>query len=130
MNATVLQPSDLDHFTGTNFYWKHGFNRRLLYTDGVKYFAEKAKAYWFIDAIAVGVHGRRGWAPQVVPYKTPFAVIIMTVKNGECRTVIQNDEPGEKLGEFKTPTACPEGVWKFYLEEGDNTVVLMLPSEH
>lgn len=37
-------------FIGTENYYKHMFG--LHYTDGVKEFAERFKAYWFIDLIA------------------------------------------------------------------------------
>jgi hypothetical protein len=41
---------DIHHFCGTDNYFKHWLG--ILYTDGVKYVAEEAKAYWLIDAIA------------------------------------------------------------------------------
>jgi hypothetical protein len=39
---------DLSQFTGTENYYRHPFGK-ALFTDGVKYFAETAGAYWFID---------------------------------------------------------------------------------
>lgn len=36
---------------GTENYYQH-WTRRLFYTDGVRYLAEEAHAYWLIDAIA------------------------------------------------------------------------------
>jgi hypothetical protein len=41
--------SELNHFSGTEHYYRHwlGFN----YTDGVKYLAERAGAYWLLDVI-------------------------------------------------------------------------------
>jgi hypothetical protein len=50
--------SDLQHdlrmFTGTDQWFRHPFNSNLLYTDGVKFFAEHCGngAYWFLDIIA------------------------------------------------------------------------------
>jgi len=41
---------NLDQFTGTESYYKHFTG--LLYTDGIKYLADKAECYWFIDIIA------------------------------------------------------------------------------
>jgi hypothetical protein len=47
--------AELPHFTGTESYtnmrypWLH---TKFLLTDGAKYLAEKAKAYWLMDAIA------------------------------------------------------------------------------
>jgi len=40
----------LKSFTGTQHYYEHFTG--LLYTDGVKFLAENAGAYWLIDAIA------------------------------------------------------------------------------
>jgi hypothetical protein len=39
------------HFTGTDQWYRHSPSR-MLYTDGVRYVAERAGAYWLIDAIA------------------------------------------------------------------------------
>jgi hypothetical protein len=41
---------NLEGFIGTERYYKHPLG--ILYTDGVKYLAEEAGAYWLIDAIA------------------------------------------------------------------------------
>lgn len=59
MNTTDLQ-HELNQFTGTGKWRRHPLNPRVLHTDGVEYFAEKAGAYWFIDAIALGIYGRAG----------------------------------------------------------------------
>lgn len=42
--------SDLAQFTGTENYYKH-FLGKFVYTDGVKFLAEKAGAYWLLDLI-------------------------------------------------------------------------------
>ncbi len=44
--------TDLIQFTGTEHWYRHGMVRDILYTDGVKYVAETAGAYWLIDEIA------------------------------------------------------------------------------
>lgn len=48
-----LKESDLNHFTGTEQYkrWSILFQRMVL-TDGAHYVAEKAGAFWLMDAIA------------------------------------------------------------------------------
>jgi len=48
MDAETLS-KNLEHFHGSEEYYKHFLG--LLYTDGVKYLAENAEAYWLIDAI-------------------------------------------------------------------------------
>lgn len=43
---------ELDQFIGGAAQWyRHPLNRKALYTDGVKYLAEKAGAYWLVDDI-------------------------------------------------------------------------------
>ena len=46
----ALTEGDLAQFIGTSQYYRH--NLGLLYTDGVKYVADRGGAYWLIDAIA------------------------------------------------------------------------------
>ncbi|MEG3935734.1 MULTISPECIES: DUF6876 family protein [unclassified Microcoleus] len=49
MDAETLS-QNLKHFSGTEQYFKHWLG--IQYTDGVKYLADNAQAYWLIDAIA------------------------------------------------------------------------------
>ena len=51
-NETLL--SDLRQFTGSEMFYRHSLSRKYIYTQGVKYLAEKAGAYWLIDHIALG----------------------------------------------------------------------------
>jgi hypothetical protein len=47
-----LQAMDLAHFTGSEQFYRHPIFRKVVYTEGVQYLAEKAGAYWLVDAIA------------------------------------------------------------------------------
>ncbi len=49
----TLTESELAQFTGTEYWYRHAFKRSITYTDGVKYVAEKAGAYWLIDEISL-----------------------------------------------------------------------------
>ena len=51
MTDTLTQ--QLAQFTGTENYYQHPIQLgpRCNYTDGVKYFAEQAQAYWFLDIV-------------------------------------------------------------------------------
>jgi len=54
MNDTkTLTKADLIQFTGSEHWYRHAMVRGILYTDGVKYVAETARAYWLIDEIAL-----------------------------------------------------------------------------
>lgn len=46
-----MTKNDLEGFTGTSNYYPH-WTGKVVFTDGVKYLADKAEAYWLIDAIA------------------------------------------------------------------------------
>lgn len=50
-NKPRLTAVDLRQFTGTETWYRHPFKRSILYTDGVRYVAETAGAYWLIDEI-------------------------------------------------------------------------------
>lgn len=53
MTQNTLTSADLRQFTGTENWYRHGIARNVLYTDGIKYLAETAGAYWLIDEIAL-----------------------------------------------------------------------------
>lgn len=48
----MIRQSDLNQFTGSESFFQHSLNRKVVYTEGVRYLAQKAGAYWLIDAIA------------------------------------------------------------------------------
>lgn len=51
--ADTLTAGELSQFTGTDNWYKHPLAPGITYTDGVKYMAEKAGAYWLLDQIAI-----------------------------------------------------------------------------
>ena len=69
--------TELQQFTGTEQWFRHGLNRKVLYTDGVQYVAEQAGAYWLVDEIALAQAyiapvkatpvRRRGLRPSTMP---------------------------------------------------------------
>ena len=136
MDSEQLQ-AELASFHGTEKYHRHVLNRHLVWTDGVLHFARQAKAFWFIDVIAVGANGNPGPVPNVVPRRDEFAIVLLEVKDvlATLRLYSDTDEDGnypqdlllyqEEIG-F---TDCPPGTWKFYLERSGDYVVLMLPNE-
>ena len=52
-STKTLTEADLRQFTGTETWFRHPLNRKVLYTEGVQYVAEKGGAYWLIDEIAL-----------------------------------------------------------------------------
>ena len=51
--SNKLNPSELAQFTGTENWYRHAINRKVLFTDGAKYVADQAGAYWLLDEIAI-----------------------------------------------------------------------------
>jgi len=48
-----LTEADLNQFTGSENWYRHGINRDVLFTDGAKHVADEGGAYWLLDAIAI-----------------------------------------------------------------------------
>ena len=46
-----LTQADLMQFTGDLERYRHPLNKRVIYTPGVQFMAERAGAYWLIDVI-------------------------------------------------------------------------------
>ena len=54
MTATAsLTEADLRQFTGSERWYRHALVRDILFTDGAKYLADEAGAYWLLDEIAL-----------------------------------------------------------------------------
>ena len=53
MMTPKLTQADLDRFTGSETWYRHGIHRNVLFTDGAKYLADQAGAYWLLDEIAI-----------------------------------------------------------------------------
>ena len=51
LNTTILTYHDLANFTGSQQVYKNGFDT-LCYTEGVRYVAQQAGAYWLLEQIA------------------------------------------------------------------------------
>lgn len=117
-NLNELQ-NELKHFTGTEQFYKNPLYPLFVYTDGIKYLAEKAEAYWLIDYI---------FSQQQLPKiaNEPFQVWQMTVENNQA---VVRVEDGNKnlLGQFNIEfTDFP--LAEIELWYTDRT--LMLPTEY
>ena len=52
-NTPKLTATELSQFTGSENWYRHGINREVSFTDGAKYLADRAGAYWLLDEIAI-----------------------------------------------------------------------------
>lgn len=106
---------ELEQFTGTENYYKHPLSK-CVYTDGVKYLADQAGAYWLIDAI---FSYRR---------TEPFQVWkLMVIEDTSALLTMQEDSDRPILVSQNIEyTDFPEPEITIYLIDG----VLLLPSEY
>ena len=127
---TNITPEQLEmnlaHYTGAEDYFRHGLNPRLIYTDGVKYLADQAGAYWLIDIVAsvqhTGLHLARhlfqSWSLTVDTDKAT-GLVVCTNGNGKKIYVQQMEYTDFPLREVR-----------LYCCEDDGLHVLMLSSEY
>ena len=111
---------ELQHFTGSESFHKNPLFPRYVYTEGVKFLAEKAGAYWLLDYI---------FANQMLDIlKTqPFQTWKITVLETEAAFIEVGDGDENKLISFiLTYTDFPLQELTLWLV--DNT--LMLTSEY
>jgi hypothetical protein len=117
---TTLDQSILAQFTGTTKWYRHPVNRQVTFTEGVKYVADTAGAYWLLDEIAI---------PQ--PYKKAlraeeFQVWKLAV-SGSQAALTCDDGNGRVVYRKKIPfTDFPaEGITLWFTGN-----VILLPSEY
>ena len=110
---------ELNQFTGTEQYFKSNmFVPKMVHTDGVQYFCDKASAYWFLDKVALEY-----WKMLDVH---PFMSIKLVVKNDEADIYVEDGDCNVIVKQFIPFTDCPEGEYSFFLTDN----VLMLTSEY
>ena len=121
MSKETLTQADLDQFTGGDEWTRHSLNRNILYTEGVRYLAETAGAYWLLDIIASVQHLAKVRAEE-------FQVWTLTLnKTGNGAVVKCDDGNGNVVYTQRIPfTDFPLPSVKLYFT---NTVIL-LPSEN
>lgn len=107
---------DLFGFTGTENYYRHPFSKSV-YTDGVKYFADEAGAYWFIDFVMSEC--------QSLVRREGFLTIELKVKDGQAIIEVRDGDGIIFVERRVDYTDCPEGKYKFYYILGEPTVLLV-----
>jgi hypothetical protein len=120
-DTKILSKADLACFTGTETWYRHGLNSKILFTDGAKYVADTAGAYWLLDEIAlaqpyepsIAAQGFQVWKLTVRPDKTA----LLTCGDGNGRTVYTKEI---------SFTDFPLDEITFFFTEN----VIYLPSEH
>jgi hypothetical protein len=121
MKPKTLNTAELAQFTGTEQWYRHAINRKVLFTDGAKYVADQAYAYWLLDEIAI-----------IQPYNAliaveEFQVWTLAVKADQTATLTCDDGNDRVIFSKEIPyTDFPAEGIKFYFS--NNTI--LLPSEY
>ena len=117
INVDTLQ-YELSQFTGTENWYRHHFIKDVTYTDGVKYFAETAGAWWFVDDCIIE------YAPLM--RQNGFLTITLDVSDTNAKITV-DDGNDNVLATRNIPfTDCPSGQYRFYFTDN----VFLLPSEY
>jgi len=118
--AKKLTEADLRQFTGTEHWYRHGIVRHVLFTDGAKYVADTAEAYWLLDEIAYAQGVKRVAAEE-------FQVWTLRVNANNSATLTCEDGNGNAVVTKAIPyTDFPQPEITLWFE--NNTIYL--PSEH
>ncbi|MGM5000122.1 DUF6876 family protein [Tardiphaga sp. 538_B7_N1_4] len=117
---TDFNLTDLKHFTGSQEWFRHPLNRSVLFTEGAKYVADQAGAYWLLDEIALAQqHVRTVRAQEFQVWKLDVVSNRATLhcEDGNDQQVYTKNIP------FTDFPACGVTLWFT-----DN--VILLPSEY
>lgn len=120
-NTKTLTEKDLHHFTGSENWYRHSLNRKVLYTEGAQYLAEHGGAYWLLDSIAVAqAHVKAVKAEE-------FQVWTLKVNSDSTALLTCDDGNGRIVFDQSIPfTDFPLPEVKLYFCNN----VIMLPGEY
>jgi hypothetical protein len=112
--------AELQQFTGSTEFYRH-FTNAIIYTEGVKHLATRARLYWLIDLIAA-------LQPRALKDRAlrEFQLWELRITNGKAVVVCSRDSEDEA---FRMPLKVADSALDYvrlYLETG----TLLLPSEH
>jgi hypothetical protein len=120
-DKTKLSEADLMQFTGTEHWYRHMLNRNVLYTEGAKYLAERAGAYWLLDEIAlIQPYDKRVAAEEFQVWKLvvrPDRTATLTCEDGNSNAVFSKEI------EYTDFPLAEISLWY-------SNNVIYLPSEH
>jgi hypothetical protein len=116
-----LDPDILSQFTGSEHWYRHGLVPSITFTDGAKYIADAARAYWLLDEIALA----QRFDEKVKAEE--FQVWKLTVNDDSTASLVCEDGDYNVVSSKQIPfTDFPkEGVTLWFANS-----VIFLPSEY
>ena len=88
MTDTINLTEELKQFTGTEQWYRNPLFPKYLYTDGVKYLAEQAGAYWLIDYI---------FSNQMLPEIKAQEFQVWNIQVNDGRAIIRVEDGNDNL---------------------------------
>ena len=120
-NSKSLDQNILNQFTGSEHWYRHGLVPSIAFTDGAKYVADAAGAYWLLDEIALA----QRYVKEVAAEE--FQVWKLAI-NPDCKATLVCENGNDKAVFTKAIEFTdfpPEGVTLWFANN-----VIYLPSEH
>jgi hypothetical protein len=119
--TTSLDQNILSQFTGSEHWYRHGLVPSITFTDGAKYVADAAGAYWLLDEIALAQRFDQRVAAE------EFQVWKLTVNPDSTAALVCEDGNDNVVCTKSIPfTDFPiQGVTLWFCNN-----VIYLPSEH
>jgi hypothetical protein len=121
MTKKSFDQNILSQFTGSGHWYRHGLVRNITFTDGAKYVADSAGAYWLLDEIALAQRFvKEVTAEEFQVWKlavNPDSTATLSCEDGNDNTVYSKPIP---FTDFPA-----EGITLWF---ANNTIYL--PSEH
>ena len=120
-STKTLTAEALRQFTGSETWYRHPLNQKVLYTDGVQYLAYHGGAYWLLDTIAISQAHVKVVAAEEFQVWTlkvnPDSTALLTCDDGNGRIVYNQSL---SFSDFPLPEI------KLYFRDN----VIMLPNEY
>jgi hypothetical protein len=115
-----LDAHELGQFTGTLNWYRHGLVRNVLFTDGAKYVADEAGAYWLLDEIALAQVDDGQVAREA------FQLWVLSVDGSEAKLTCEDGNGNSVFSKHIPFTDFPAPGIRLYFCDG----TIMLPSEY
>ena len=108
----------MSYATGTEGYTRYGLFNKILLTDGVVMFAEKAGCFWFLDEVTLLLKKMFQKAPDEYLFS-----INLKVKNEKAKIIVTDGNCNKIIEKRIAYTDCPSGEWKFYYDKPSNVMM-------